>query len=104
MSFYPREDLIDFPTSPLWAEYYADQGMNPGFPEAYYYKPPEEDSIPKWVDIERAKPDWAKAVIGRLEQQQGQIRFLQNKINEHLDKAKTFRKTKYQGLNIVNKP
>jgi len=89
--FNPREDLIDFPTSPLWAEHFADQGMTPGFPDEYYYKPAPEYHIPSWV-----KPDWVKEQQGKMQSLQGQVTFLQRKLNEHLDwKSKGKPKGKY---------
>ena len=78
--FNPREDLIDFPTSPLWAEHFADQGMTPGFPDEYYYKAPPEYHIPDWV-----KPDWVKMLEERMNQLNGRQLYTTNLINEHLD-------------------
>lgn len=38
-NFYPREDMIDYPCSQIWAEHYADQGMTPGYPLQMYQSP-----------------------------------------------------------------
>lgn len=75
-----NEDMCDYPLSPTWISYYADQGMTPDYPEAYYYKLPERQE-PQWDE-----PDWVKRQVGIIHQLQGKINFLQNKINEHLDR------------------
>lgn len=90
MRFYPREDLIDFPCSSLWAGHYADQGMTPGFPQEYYYKPPPGKQL------EFPKPGWVKAQEGKIEQAQGLLRHLRGRLNEHLDKSAAKRQKRYE--------
>ena len=73
------ENLIDFPCSPLYIEWYAAQGMTPDYPPGYY-------QITREDDVEEMVNQRITRISARIEERlnlyQGQLVYLQNKITE----------------------
>lgn len=53
MTFYQREDLVDFPCAPSWIEHYAEQGMTPGYPPEFYQKPSTQIIVDVSEELEK---------------------------------------------------
>ena len=80
---YKGEDLIDFPCAPIWAKHYADRGMTQDYPPEFYYAPQPAQEEPR-----EPEPQWTQRQWDTVGQLRGQVKYLENKFNEHLDKSK----------------
>jgi len=81
---HERENLIDFPCAPIWAEHYAQQGLTPGYPSELYNKP----RLPTIEPADKIETEWTRRQWDTVGQLRGQIKYLETKLYEHIDKAK----------------
>jgi len=83
---YKGEDLIDFACAPIWAEHYADRGMTQDYPPEFYYRIPQAREEPR-----EPEPQWTQRQWDTVGQLRGQVKYLETKLSEHLDKGKKTR-------------
>ena len=84
-----RENLIDFPCSPIWVKHYAERGLIPDYPPDFYYEPP-----PRVETI--SNEDTAKRLQEQIDMAMGQLAYFQHQ----LAAKKAKQNTKLKGIEI----
>jgi len=75
-------NLLDFPCSRAFRSYEAEIGEGISLP---HIDPPETNDVPVLSDFLKKVDESLKYFGNRLQQESAKFRFLENKLNDHLD-------------------